>query len=108
MFSLGVFACDPGIVVEGTVVDAKDEPIDDARVTVDCKHRSDTFKGEGRSDRHGEFYLDMGLGCLPNSCKVKVTADGKSKSFNVSKHCETRVSQCEDACNVVRIEAQLK
>lgn len=100
--ALSFAGCDPGIVVEGTVTDAAKKPISGAQVQVTCQG----FNGKSSSDDDGKFTLDLGLGCLPNDCRVNVSVEDKSKDFKVGEHCETAVDQCDDGCNVVQIDAR--
>lgn len=101
-----IIGCDPASVVEGTVTDGAENPIAGAHVSVNCKKATRAFKGDVSSDSDGRFTLDLGIGCLPDDCHVVVSVDSESKEFNVGEHCETAVWQCDDACNLVQIDAQ--
>jgi hypothetical protein len=103
---LSIIACDPGVLVEGTVTDGADKAIPGARISVNCEGAHGTFSGNSRSDNDGRFTLPLGLGCLPDSCHVVISVDSSSKDFSVGEHCETSVAQCDNGCNLVQIDAQ--
>ncbi len=88
------------------MTDKAQKPISGAQVSVNCEGAHGTFNGNSRSDDDGRFTLDLGLGCLPEDCRVRLSVDSKSKDFKVGDHCETAIEQCENACNVVRIDAR--
>lgn len=104
--ALLILGCDPGIVVEGNVTDRAGKPIPNAKISVNCEGTDEAFTGNSHSDNDGNFTLSLGLGCLPEECRVSVSKDGKSKDFNVGEHCQTAVAQCDNGCNVVQIDAR--
>ena len=61
-------ACDPGFLLQGTVVDAAGRPVERAKVRVNC--RGD-FQAETLTDASGRF-VGHDIGWYPDYCVIEV------------------------------------
>lgn len=108
-FALCALGCDPGIDVVGSVSDDAGNPIANASVEVVCAKLLGFVK-PARTDASGGFATPEGLGCLPKSCVVRVSApDGRQLEMPVGPNCIETVFACDatSQCNRVGLSVRL-
>ena len=100
--------CEPGAMVNGNVVDADNNPLSGADVSIYCEDEDGPdFEGDEVTDASGDFSMDLGIGCIPDDCEVESSEGKITQNFKVGDHCHNRTT-CRHSCAVVYIDAQLQ